>query len=95
MGYFVKSSVLTEGPPETKRALIFLKYFIYLLIFKETGREGEREGDKRQCVVASHMPPLGTWPTTQACALTGNRTSDSLVHRQELNAHQPGQKARF
>ena len=24
--------------------------------------------------------PLGTWPTTQACALTGNWTSDPLVH---------------
>ena len=23
--------------------------------------------------------PLGTWPTTQACALTGNRTRDPLV----------------
>ena len=26
-------------------------------------------------------PLLGTWPATQACALTGNRTGDSLVHR--------------
>ena len=25
-------------------------------------------------------PPLGSWPATQACALTGNRTSDLLVH---------------
>ena len=35
------------------------------------------------------MPPLcsqlGTWPTTQACAQTGNRTSDLLVHRLVLN----------
>ena len=30
-------------------------------------------------------PLLGAWPTTQACALTGNRTSDPLVHRQVLN----------
>ena len=27
---------------------------------------------KHQCVVASRVPPLGTWPETQACALTGN-----------------------
>ena len=30
-------------------------------------------------------PPLGTWPATQACALTGNRTSYPLVHRLALN----------
>ena len=30
-------------------------------------------------------PSLGTWPATQACALTGNRTGDLLVHRPALN----------
>ena len=33
--------------------------FIYLFIFRERGREGEREGEKHQCVVASHMAPIG------------------------------------
>ena len=28
---------------------------------------------------------LGTWPATQACALTGNRTGDPLVSRSTLN----------
>ena len=28
---------------------------------------------------------LRTWPATQARALTGNRTSDRLVHRPTLN----------
>ena len=28
-----------------------------LFIFRERGREGEREGEKHQCVVASHAPP--------------------------------------
>ena len=28
---------------------------------------------------------LGTWPAMQACALTGNQTSDPLVHRPVLN----------
>ena len=28
-----------------------------LFIFRETGREGEREGEKHQRVVASHVPP--------------------------------------
>ena len=30
--------------------------FIY---FRQRGREGEREGEKHQCVVASHAPPTG------------------------------------
>ena len=29
----------------------------YLFIFRDSRREGEREGEKHQCVVASHMPP--------------------------------------
>ena len=34
-------------------------YLFYLFIFRERGREGEREGEKRQCVVASHVAPTG------------------------------------
>ena len=30
-------------------------------------------------------PQLGTWPATQACALTGNQTSDPLICRLALN----------
>ena len=30
-----------------------------LFIFRELGREGERDGEKHQCVVASHVPPTG------------------------------------
>ena len=33
---------------------IFLRF--YLFIFTESGREGEREGEKHPCVVPSHMP---------------------------------------
>ena len=46
----------------------------FLFIFRQRGREGEREGDKHQCVVASH-----TLPTA------GNRTHNPLVHRPALN----------
>ena len=31
----------------------------YLFIFRERGREGERKGEKHQCVVASHVLPSG------------------------------------
>ena len=64
---------------------IFLIF--YLFIFRERGSEGERKGEKHQCVVAFHAPPTGgpTSPTTQTCALTWNRTSGPLVHRPVLN----------
>ena len=31
-------------------------------------------------------PQLGTWPATQACALTGNQIGELLVHRLALNS---------
>ena len=37
--------------------ILFFKGFVYL--FRERGREGEREGDKHQCVVAPHVFPTG------------------------------------
>ena len=59
--------------------ILCCKDFVYL--FLEKGRVWEREGEKHQSV-ASHMCPdqgLGTEPTTQACALTGNWTSNLLL----------------
>ena len=41
-----------------RNATDFLNGF-YLSIFREKGREGEREGDEHQCVVASHVTPTG------------------------------------
>ena len=32
-------------------------FFKILFIFRQQGREGEREGEKHQCVVASYAPP--------------------------------------
>ena len=62
----------------------FLKKILF--IFREREREGEREGEKHQCVLVFFMHPLlGTWPTTWACALTGNRTGNPLGHRPTLN----------
>ena len=40
----------------------FFLHFIYLINYlfcRQRGSEGEREGEKHQCVVASHMPPRG------------------------------------
>ena len=49
------------------KKLVHLKYRI-LFIFRERGREGEREREKRQCAretligCLSHGPQPGTWP---------------------------------
>ena len=47
-------------------------------------RKKERERSINVWLPLTH-PLLGTWPTTQACALTGNQTSDPSVHRPVLN----------
>ena len=57
----------------------FFKGFIYLFLERGEGREKERERNINVWLPLT-WPPLGTWPTTQACALTGNQTSDPLVH---------------
>ena len=38
--------------------LLFFKKILFIY-FRERGREGEREGEKQQCVVASYVPPIG------------------------------------
>ena len=62
----------------------FCKDFIYLVLERREGREKERERNISVWLLLM-CPPLGTWPATQACALTGNRTGDPLLHRPVLN----------
>ena len=56
---------------------LFFKDIMHLF-FRERGRDGEREGEKHQCVreilidCLAHAPQPGTAPTTQACALSRN-----------------------
>ena len=34
-------------------------FLFKIYLFRKRGREGEREGKKHQCVVASHVDPIG------------------------------------
>ena len=63
---------------------LFFKKRFHLFIFRERGRERGRERNIKLWLSPAH-PLLGTWPTTQACALTGNSTCDPVVHRLALN----------
>ena len=62
----------------------FFKDFIYLFLEKEGGRRKERERNINAWLPLTR-PLLGTWPETQACALTENRTREPLVCRLALN----------
>ena len=57
--------------------VLFIYLFIYL--FRGEGREKERERNINVWLPLM-WPPLGTWPITQACALTGNPTGDPMLN---------------
>ena len=60
---------------------------MYVFILRERGREGERQRNIVWLPLVYPTQDLGTWPATQACALTGNRTSNNaLVYRPALNS---------
>ena len=70
----------------------FFKKRFYLFIFRE-GREGEREGEKHQCVVASHMSPTGDLARNPGMCPDWESNRRPLVHGLALNplSHTPVQ----
>ena len=60
----------------------FFKFYLFIFRGEERGKERERN---ISVWLPLERPLLGTWPATQACALTGNRTGDPLVHRPALS----------
>ena len=63
--------------------IIIFKGFIHL--FLERGEGRKRGTETSMCGCPLTCPLLGTWPTTQACALAGNQTGDTLVRRPVLS----------
>ena len=55
---FSKDKLDQGGLRHCPNLLQVFKGFIYLF-FRERGREGESEGEKHQCVGASHVAPTG------------------------------------
>ena len=65
------------------KGTLFIEMILFI-IFRERGKEEDRVRNINVWLPLA-CPLLGTWPTTQACALTGNPTGDPLVHRPALN----------
>ena len=63
-------------------ALLSLFLFFFLRFYLFISRERKRNINVQSPLV---RPLPETWPTTQACSLTGNRTGDSEVHRPALS----------
>ena len=70
-------------------------YFLKtLFIFRERGREGEREGEKNQCVVASPTPPSGNLAHNSGMCPdweSNQQSFGSQASTQSTEPHQPGQ----
>ena len=73
-------------------------FFKILFIFRQRGREGEREGEKHQCVVASPMPlHCGPGPQPGTCPVwdANQQPFGSQAIAQSTEPHQPGPKFFF
>ena len=79
-----RMSLLCSFPWTVLNILILKKYLINLFLERGEGKEKERERNVNVWLPLTLLL-LGTWPTTQACALTGNQTGDPLVHGLVLN----------
>ena len=72
---------------------LFIKKRFYLFIFRERGKEGEREAEKHQCVVASPAPPtedLTCNPDMCPDWESNWRPIGLQVNAQSTEPHQPG-----
>ena len=85
MGIWVVSSFCLDS--------LLLLFFIKILFihFQRNGKGGRKQG-RETLMCERHIdwlplthPEPGTRPATQACALTGNQTTDPLVRRPALN----------
>ena len=75
----------------------FLGFFfkILFILFLDRAERREKEIERNINVWLPLMHPLpGTQPATQACGLTGNRTSDPVVCKQALNPPSPTSQGR-
>ena len=68
----------------SKPGFFFFKKRFYLFIFRE-GKGGSKRERNIHVWLPLVCPLLGTWPITQTCILSENRTGDPLVRRLALS----------
>ena len=90
-----------QTPPDTRGASTLIQNYekpmfvclrFCLFIFRESGREGEREGEKQQCVVASCAPLTGDLacnPGVCPVQESNQRPFVSQASPRSTNPHQP------
>ena len=85
-GYFAFYKLEIYGNPVSSKSIgvIFFKRF-YCFTFRERGREGEIEGEKHQCVAASHAPPTGDLAHNPGMCPDWELNRWPLVYRPVLN----------
>ena len=94
----VEAAIFSHSPRPTSLPYLALhpyqpffkkKKKILFIYFQREGKRGRRRGRETSACERYQLPltcpPLGTWPTTQACALTGNQTGNLSVHKPALN----------
>ena len=77
-----------DNPEKSRLLLITLiskAYFILFYFIFIEGKGGRKRERNINVWLPLKRPLLGTWPKTEACALTGNQTGDLLVHKLALN----------
>ena len=68
-----QGQILNQEKLKNASGYLKVNYFLNILfIFRERRRRGERGRKTSMCGLPLTWPTLGTWPETQACALTGN-----------------------
>ena len=94
LGYQFKKIIFSSKINPQKTPIGPFYFFLrFIFIFRQRGREGEREGKKHQCVVASRAPPTGglacnpgmcpDWESNQ-------QPFGSQACTQSTEPHQPG-----
>ena len=79
---------LSQGAEKQLHNIFFKRLYLFIFLDRGEGREKERKRNINVWLPLSR-PLLGTWTSTQACALIGNQTFCSQAGIQSTEPLQP------